>query len=93
MRGRAAGLGDFVRGEVVASRYSPAPVGGPVRSRRCRAGSLYNPPLPKPTGLDRALDTILAATVKRVQSESMQAAIEFLGAEPSDPAGAIKSKK
>jgi hypothetical protein len=54
---------------------------------------IYNPPLPKPTGLDRALDTKLAATVKRVQSESMQAAIEFLGAEPSDPAGAIKSKK
>lgn len=47
------------------------------------------PPAPKPGPLDAALDQRLKATVQRLRSESQQAAIEFLGAEPSDSARAL----
>lgn len=47
------------------------------------------PPAPKPGPLAAALDQRLKATVERLRSESQQAAIEFLGAEPSDTARAL----
>lgn len=57
------------------------------------------PPAPKPGPLAGAIDQRLKATVERLRSESQQAAIEFLGAEPSDSArplgkaGSIKVKE
>lgn len=57
------------------------------------------PPAPKPGPLDVALDQRLKATVERLRSESQQAAVAFLGAEPSDSArplgraGSIKVKE
>lgn len=44
------------------------------------------PRAPKPGPLADALDQRLKATVERLRSESQQAAIDFLGAKPSDSA-------